>query len=118
MDGNDQRFPADDSAVKTVDIHGCYAKDDICGALRMREKTINSAKVGKRDPNQRFKYLEYNQTFYLYKIDFACADVVVKQPIKRSIVPVTVSRAHGRTWLELTQEGPVLANTTKKAKLE
>lgn len=116
IDGDDQRLPADDSAVKTVDVHGCYAKDDICGALRIREDAQWCS--SKTDPNQRFKYLEQDQTCYLYKIDFACADVVVKQPIKRSIVPVTVSRAHGRTWLELTQEGPVLANTTKKAELE
>lgn len=58
------------------------------------------------------------QPFYLYKVDFACADVVIEQSIKGPVVPVTVSHAHGRTWLEVTQEGPMLANTTETAKLQ
>lgn len=58
------------------------------------------------------------QPFYLHKVDFACTDVVIEQSIKRPVVAVTVSHAHGRTWLEVTQEGPMLANTTKTAKLQ
>lgn len=57
-------------------------------------------------------------TYYLYEVDFACTDEVVEQSVKGPVVAVPVSGAHGRTWLEVTQEGPMLANATKTAKLQ
>lgn len=75
-----------------------------------RKYTQTMAKKGKNR--------KWMQPFYLYKIDFACADVVIEESIKCSVVPVTVSHAHGRTRLEVTQEGPMLANATKTAKLQ
>lgn len=55
---------------------------------------------------------------YLNKVDFACTNIVKQQPIKRPVVAIPVSHAHGRTWMKLTLEGPMLADTTKRAKLQ
>lgn len=55
---------------------------------------------------------------YLYKIDFACTNVVEQQPIKRPVVAIAVSHAHGWTRMKHTLERPMLANTTKTAKLQ
>lgn len=55
---------------------------------------------------------------YLYKIDFACTNVVEQQPVKRPVVAIAVSHAHGWTRMKHTLERPMLANTTKTAKLQ
>lgn len=66
-----------------------------------------------------FVSLTINKNFqYLYKIDFACTNVVKEQSIKRPVVAVPISHTHGWTRMKHTLERPVLANTTKTAKLQ
>lgn len=55
---------------------------------------------------------------YLNKIDLAGPDVVKQQSVERPVVAITISRAHGGTWTKHTLEHPVLANTTRKEKLQ
>ena len=59
-----------------------------------------------------------DQRQYLYEVNFASTDVVKQQSIKRPVVAITVSRTHGGTRTKHTLERPMLANTTKKTKLQ